>query len=195
MRRLATVGRLRMLDSRIAYVLRHLSSQRHSQSLYATANAQHRYLPVISQTRDKKFGEITFTVDAAQTRRRLLAAIQRIVVAASAEQKSVDAVEGGDDDICIGCRRYYHRHTAGGYHRLVITVAQLARLFTIISRDAYHRTVLGFRKNRIDLFQTRLPVKTVHTRICLNRKTYAPVTRPLRLFSQVSRALCSARAI
>ena len=143
----------------ITNILSHLSSQSHGKSLYASANTQHRYLPVIGKSGDKQFRYVALTIDGMQFRRRFLATKQGVIVASATEHKRVDAVESVDNNISIVNRRYDYGHTSRCHYHLVVAFRQHTLSFVIIGGNTNHRFALSLRKPSVNLIQPTLPIQ------------------------------------
>ena len=159
---LLTGGILRVSDAHILAqplivgdVLRHLATQGHGQCLHATADAEDGYLTVEGQLGDEQFGQVARGIDAMQLGRRLVAAPQRVVVGATAEQQAVQAVERIDEHILVVDRRNDDRGSPGGHHTLVVAVAQGGIALYEVGRDADDRLAAGLGISIINVRQMR----------------------------------------
>ena len=70
-------------------VLIHFSAQGYRQGLDASADAEHRYLTVESQTDKHQLCSITLLIDIVKTGRRLLAHPQRVMVASTRQDQTI----------------------------------------------------------------------------------------------------------
>ena len=166
-----------------ADVLCHLAAEGYGECLDASADAEDRNLTVIGQTRDEQLGQIALTVDAVEQRGRLLACPQRIEVAATAEQETIDAREGVDDDIGIGYRGDDQGHTACGDNAIVIAATQAQLSVLIIASNANHRAALGLREMREGSTQIGSYVKGIH------RRSSSSITMGISRFRLCSREM------
>ncbi len=98
MGRFGTVSILTVLHH-LLDILIHLSAQGYRQGLDATADAKHRNLAVESQTDKHQLGSITLLIDVVKTGRRLFAHPQRVMVAATRQNQSIEMLQGIDDDL------------------------------------------------------------------------------------------------
>ena len=155
MGRFGTVGILAMLYQ-LLDILAHLSVQRNSEGLDAPADAKHRNLTVESQSGNHQFGSITFLIDIVKTGRRLFAHPQRIMVAATRQNQSVEMLQGIDDDLSIGNRRNNDRRTASRYYLLIITITKRSIDTFVIGSKSNYRLMLRFGKSRVCILEMRL---------------------------------------
>ena len=152
MGRFLTLSILRMLHS-LSDVLLHLSPQSYSQSLNATTDTQHRNLSIISQANQEELSKITLPIDMMELRRRLLTHPERVVVAATSKNQSVQMLERIDDNICISNRRNDNRSSARSYHLFIISVTKRSIYALVVGSNTNYRLMRSLGKNRIYTLQ------------------------------------------
>ena len=166
----------------------HLPSQSHGEGLDTTTDAQHGNLTVIGQLCDQKFCIIALLIDTMKQGRRFFTSPERVVIASTTENQSVDTFEGIDNHMLISHWGDDDWYATSLYHRLIVALAQLTRQVLIIAGDADdgHRRCL--RESRIDTIQLRLQVELVlHSsmfmgisrfRLCSNEMSVSVATTP-----------------
>ena len=158
MSRLTSISILRVLDGvryGFRYILNNLAIESHSQSLYATTDAEHRDIAVVSQSRDKKFGKVALSVDMMKLCRWFFVCPQRIIVSTSSKDYGIKTLKGVDDNILIGYGRNNDRNTTRSHYLLVIVVAYGDIYICTITSKANHRAMIGLRESRIDIIEMR----------------------------------------
>ena len=88
-----------------------------------------------------------------ELRRRLLTHPERVVVAATSKNQSVQMLERIDDNICIGNRRNDNRSSARSYHLFIISVTKRSIYALVVGSNTNYRLMRSLGKNRIYTLQ------------------------------------------
>jgi hypothetical protein len=85
--------------------------------------------------------------------RGLFTSPEGVDVATAAEDETVDAVEGVDDDVGRVNRGYHEGYATGGYHRLIVALAEFTGEVFVVARDADDGLPVGFGEAGIDVIE------------------------------------------
>ena len=154
MGRLGAIGILGVLDGADGTdILRDFATEGDGEGLDATADAEDGQLTVVGQTGDEQLGQVALFVDAMEQGRGLFTSPEGVDVATAAEDETVDAVEGVDDDVGRVNRGYHEGYTTGGYHRLIVALAEFTGEVFVVARDADDGLPVGFGEAGIDVIE------------------------------------------
>ena len=111
-----------------------------------------------------------------QQGRRFFTSPEGVVVATTAENETIDALEGVDDHMTVSHRRDDDRYATCLHHRLVVTTADLTRQVLVVSRDTDDRHRRCLWESGIDTLQLCLQVELViHTPSLLTPSLLTPL--------------------
>ena len=137
-------------------VLSHLSAQCHGQCLHATADAQHRDLPVIGQSGEEKFGQIALRIDAVQFGRRFCSAPKRIIIGSAREHQCIKSFERAEKNSRVGNGWKEHGCAPGIHNLAVIPVEKQGPTVVVVGRQTDQRPIVGRRISGVNLVEMRL---------------------------------------
>ena len=157
-RRLISVGILTVFQLRFD-VLCHTTSQRKGQCLYAPANPEHGYLPVIGQSDEEQFSQVALAIDVSQGLQRLFSCPQGIVVGPAGEHNSVQNIKRIDDHMPVGNGRNNKRYAPGRYDLTIINTANGGVDVAIIGRKTNEWAMLCLGKCGINLVEIGVEMK------------------------------------
>ena len=164
------------LSSFLRKILRHPATKGHGEGLDATADAEDGDLTIIGETGGQQLGIVALLIDAMKKRRRFFACPEGVVVATTAEDETINPLEGVDDHMAVGNRRDDDRYATCLHHRLVVTTADLTRQVLVVSRDTNDRHWRCLWELGVDALQLRLQVELViHTPSLLTPSLLTPL--------------------
>ena len=99
-------------DGLLVDILPHTATKGHRQCLDAATDAEDGHLAVVGHLGEHQLGQVALGIDVVQTVGGLLAAIEGVEVATTAEDEGIDMVEGIDEGVRIGYGRDDDGYTA-----------------------------------------------------------------------------------
>ena len=112
-----------------------------SNNLNAFADAQHRYLTVVSHTCQQQFLLVTYRCYAMQFTNRFLSQIERIDVAASTEDNTIQRLQLVSKQVCLLVWWNHNRNTTSHQHRAIIALGQGTCLLAQVTCDTNDRMI------------------------------------------------------